>query len=82
MLAVAARKHLDLIFYDSQFTSLFEKSTIEIQEDTFHRMNSKGRQTMLDLLELEQLAAFAEYGTLSKAAQELHISQPTLTRTM
>ena len=35
---------------------------------------------MLDLLELEQLAAFAEYGTLSKAAQELHISQPTLTR--
>lgn len=37
---------------------------------------------MLDLLELEQLAAFAEYGTLSKAAQELHISQPTLTRTM
>ena len=37
---------------------------------------------MLDLLELEQLAAFAEYGTLSKAAQELHISQPTLTRTL
>ena len=33
---------------------------------------------MLDLLELEQLHAFAEYGTLSKAAQELHISQPTL----
>lgn len=37
---------------------------------------------MLNLYELEQLAAFARYGTLSKAAEELHISQPTLTRTM
>ncbi len=37
---------------------------------------------MLNLYELEQLAAFARYGTLSKTAQELHISQPTLTRTM
>ncbi|MCD8083705.1 MAG: LysR family transcriptional regulator [Clostridiales bacterium] len=37
---------------------------------------------MLNLYELEQLVAFARYGTLSKAAEELHISQPTLTRTM
>ena len=37
---------------------------------------------MLDLLELEQLVAFAESGTLSKAAEALHISQPTITRTM
>ncbi|MCC8043923.1 MAG: LysR family transcriptional regulator [Clostridiales bacterium] len=37
---------------------------------------------MLNLYELEQLAAFARYGTLSKAAEELHIAQPTLTRTM
>ncbi|MCD8082831.1 MAG: LysR family transcriptional regulator [Clostridiales bacterium] len=37
---------------------------------------------MLNLSELEQLSAFARYGTLSKTAQELHISQPTLTRTM
>ena len=37
---------------------------------------------MLDLLELEQLVAFAEFGTLSKAAEALHISQPTITRTM
>lgn len=37
---------------------------------------------MLDLLELEQLSAFAEYGTLSKAAEKLNISQPTITRTM
>lgn len=34
------------------------------------------------MLELEQLAAFAEYGTLSKAAEKLNISQPTITRTM
>lgn len=37
---------------------------------------------MLDLYELEQFAAFGEYGTLSRAAEELHISQPTLTRSM
>ncbi|MCD7934690.1 MAG: LysR family transcriptional regulator [Oscillospiraceae bacterium] len=37
---------------------------------------------MLNLYELEQLTAFARYGTLSKTAEELHISQPTLTRTM
>ncbi|MCC8061103.1 MAG: LysR family transcriptional regulator [Clostridiales bacterium] len=37
---------------------------------------------MLNLYELEQLAAFARYGTLSKTAETMHISQPTLTRTM
>lgn len=37
---------------------------------------------MLNLLELEQLAAFADCGRLSKAAEQLHISQPTITRTM
>lgn len=37
---------------------------------------------MLNLLELEQLVAFADYGTLSKAAETLNISQPTITRTM
>ncbi len=37
---------------------------------------------MLDLNELEQLTAFADMGTLSMAAEELHISQPTITRTM
>ena len=37
---------------------------------------------MLDLYELEQLAAFGEYGTLSLAAERLHISQPTITRNM
>lgn len=31
---------------------------------------------------LKHLAAFAEYGTLSKAAEKLHISQPSLTRSM
>lgn len=37
---------------------------------------------MLNLSELEQLIAFADFGTLSKAAEELHVSQPTVTRTM
>jgi len=37
---------------------------------------------MIQMFQLEQLIAFAQYGTLSKAAEELHISQPTLTRSM
>ena len=37
---------------------------------------------MLDLSELEQLVMFSRYGTLSKTAEKLHISQPTITRTM
>ena len=37
---------------------------------------------MLDLKNLEQFVTFAECGTLSHAAEKLHISQPTLTRTM
>lgn len=37
---------------------------------------------MLDLSELYQFVTYAKYGTLSAAAEELHISQPTLTRTM
>ena len=37
---------------------------------------------MFTLEELEQFAAFAEAGTLSQAAEKLHISQPTITRTM
>ncbi len=37
---------------------------------------------MLDLNELEQLTTFADAGTLTMAAEKLHISQPTITRTM
>ena len=37
---------------------------------------------MLNLAELEQFVAFAELGTLSRVAEQLHISQPTITRTM
>lgn len=37
---------------------------------------------MLNLMELEQLVAFADCGRLSAAAEKLNISQPTLTRTM
>lgn len=37
---------------------------------------------MIELYQLEQLVTFHEYGTLSGAAEVLHISQPTLTRSM
>ena len=37
---------------------------------------------MLNLNDLEQLVTFADCGTLSRAAEVLHISQPTITRTM
>ena len=37
---------------------------------------------MLDLSELYQFVTYAKCGTLSAAAEVLHISQPTLTRTM
>lgn len=37
---------------------------------------------MFELYQLEQLISIAENKTLSKAAEELHISQPTLSRTM
>ena len=37
---------------------------------------------MIDIYLLQQLAAFAEYGTLSAAAERLHTSQPAMTRSM
>ena len=37
---------------------------------------------MLDIFLLEQLDAFARCGTLSRAAEELHITQPALSRNM
>lgn len=37
---------------------------------------------MLDLEELKQLVSFAELGTLSKVAEEYHISTPSITRSM
>ena len=37
---------------------------------------------MIEIRLLEQLSAFAECGTLSTAAEKLHTSQPTLTRSM
>lgn len=41
-----------------------------------------GGVTMIELNELSQFVAFAEYGTLSKAAEVLHLSQPALSRSM
>ena len=37
---------------------------------------------MVELEQLKQLIAFAKYGTLSKAAEELYISQPALSRSI
>lgn len=37
---------------------------------------------MLEIRQLEQLLVFEKCGTLSKAAESLHISQPSLSRTM
>ena len=37
---------------------------------------------MLEFSQLEMLIAFADQRTLSKAAEMLHLSQPTLTRAM
>lgn len=37
---------------------------------------------MVDLYELKQLAAFADLGTLSRVAEEFHISTPSITRSM
>ena len=37
---------------------------------------------MIEIYLLEQLDAFAKYGTLSKASEELHLTQPSLTRSM
>ena len=37
---------------------------------------------MLNLGELKQLVAFADMGTLSKVAEEFHISTPSITRSM
>ena len=37
---------------------------------------------MIELYELRQLQAFADTGTLSDAAESLHLSQPALSRNM
>ena len=37
---------------------------------------------MIDLYELSQLVAFADLGTLSRVAEEFHISTPSVTRSM
>lgn len=37
---------------------------------------------MIELYELRQFVAFADYGTLSEAAEILHLSQPALSRNM
>ena len=41
-----------------------------------------GGKTMLEMYMLEQLAAVKEYGTLSAASEVLHLTQPSLSRSM
>ena len=56
-----------------------------ITESAITKMNTeeqRGAATMIDIHLLEQFHAFAEYGTLSEAAEKLHTSQPALTRSM
>ena len=42
----------------------------------------KGVCAVFELYQLEHLLAFAEHGTLSGAAERLHLSQPALSRSM
>ena len=44
--------------------------------------NEKGRETMIEFNQLEHLVSIAKNKTISKAAEELLISQPGLTRSM
>ena len=37
---------------------------------------------MLEICQLQQLLSVAEYGTLSAAAEAIHLSQPSLSRSM
>lgn len=37
---------------------------------------------MIELVQLEQLVAIERCGTVSKAAEELHLSQPAISRSM
>ena len=45
-------------------------------------MKLLGGPFMIELNQLAQLIAIANYGTLSKASEELHLSQPALSRSM
>ena len=45
-------------------------------------IHSKGGVSIFELYELRQLITFAETGTLSEAAEILHLSQPALSRNM
>lgn len=52
-----------------------------ITESAISESNSEDGD-MIDIYLLQQLVAFAEYGTLSAASEKLHTSQPAMTRSM
>ena len=52
------------------------------QKNLFCATLTEEVKTMLELNQLEQLLTFARCGTLSAAAEELHLSQPALSRSM
>lgn len=52
------------------------------QKNLFCAILTEEVKTMLELNQLEHLLTFARCGTLSAAAEELHLSQPALSRSM
>ena len=52
-----------------------------ISESAISKSNSEVER-MIDIYLLQQLVAFADFGTLSAASEKLHTSQPAMTRSM
>ena len=46
------------------------------------RKQTEMEEYMIEMYQLEQLLAIYNAGTISKAAEEMHISQPGLTRSI
>lgn len=53
-----------------------------ILQSAFQKMKREKEGIMLDLYEIKQFVAFARLKTLSKVAEEFHISTPSVTRSM
>lgn len=62
--------------------SISECYSVQKEPITTYKKIPWGDDRMVEIYLLEQLDAFARHGTLSAASEELHISQPALTRSM